>query len=516
MEHGVFVATRLQQKVYTIFMLSVIYGFQSIKISAPLTFVRAIKNQCVCVIVIGGGDENRTGVTFGNAPMLITKLLRFARGREGNVAITFAFASIPTIFLLGMGLDYSSAVRRQSQLDAATDAAALAAVTPAMMAQDTQVATAAATNVFNAKAVGLGGLQSTPTPTITVTNNGLVRTVTVAYTAQATNNFPLLLGTPYWTISGTSTASSTVMPNINFYLLLDASPSMAIAGTPTDITTMVNHTSSQGGCAFACHESNPSADSLGNPGGEDNYALARSLGVTLRIDLMAQATASLMSTAKATETASNNTYKMALYTFDSAIHALQGTPTSNLTLAASDASAIQVLEVVSNNPGCQTASLCNDDTDTDFDNAMSIVNTNMPNPGGGTNVQGDTPQEVLFIVSDGVDDKTSSTCSQSTISYSGGIRCQQPFDTTWCTTVKNRGIRIAVLYTEYLPLPTNSWYETGYGTFKGIAPFQPQIATNMQACASSGLYFEVQSGGDISSAMAALFQQAVATARLTQ
>ena len=196
--------------------------------------------------------------------------------------------------------------------------------------------------------------------------------------------------------------------------------------------------------------------------------------------------------------------------------ALQGTPTSNLTLAASDASAIQVLEVVSNNPGCQTASLCNDDTDTDFDNAMSIVNTNMPNPGGGTNVHGDTPQEVLFIVSDGVDDKTSSTCSQPTISYSGGIRCQQPFDTTWCTTVKNRGIRIAVLYTEYLPLPTNSWYETGYGTFKGIAPFQPQIATNMQACASSGLYFDVQSGGDISSAMAALFQQAVATARLTQ
>jgi hypothetical protein len=38
----------------------------------------------------------------------------------------------------------------------------------------------------------------------------------------------------------------------------------------------------------------------------------------------------------------------------------------------------------------------------------------------------------------------------------------------------------------------------------------------MQACASPGLYFEVQSGGDISSAMTALFQQAVATARLTQ
>jgi hypothetical protein len=308
------------------------------------------------------------------------------------------------------------------------------------------------------------------------------------------------------------------MPNINFYLLLDSSPSMAIAGTPTDIATMVSHTASQNGCAFACHESNPSADSLGNPGGEDNYTLARNLGVTLRIDLMAQATASLMSTATATKAANKNTYGMAIYTFDTALHTIyapSGKPGTNLTTAATDAAAINVLEVVSNNPGCQTSSLCNDDTDTDFDNAMDDINIAMPKPGGGTNTTGDTPQEVLFIVSDGVDDKTSTTCSQPTISYSGGTRCQQPFDTTWCTTVKNRGIRIAVLYTEYLPLPTNSWYETGYGTFLGIAPFQPQIATNMQSCASPGLYFEVQSGGDISSAMQALFQQAVATARLT-
>jgi Flp pilus assembly protein TadG len=446
--------------------------------------------------------------------MFMTKLRRFIRGREANVAIIFAFASLPTIYLLGMGLDFASAVRRQSQLDAAADAAAIAAVTPAMMAQDTQVATTAASNVFNAKAVGLSGLQSTPTPTVTIVNNGLVRTVTVAYTAQATNNFPTLLGQTSWAISGTSTASSTVLPNINFYLLLDSSPSMAIAGTPADIQTMVNATPSQGGCAFACHESHPVDDNLGNPGGVDNYALARSLGVTLRIDLMAQATASLMSTAKATEAANNNVYKMALYTFDVAVNAIQGTPTSNLTLAATEASGIQVLQVYNNN--CLTSSNCNDDTDTDFNNAMSIINTNMPNPGGGTNVNGDTPQEVLFIVSDGVDDKNSTTCSQPTIGYSGGTRCQQPFDTTWCTTIKNRGIRIAVLYTEYLPLPTNSWYETGYGTFKGIAPFQPTIATNMQACASPGLYFDVQSGGDISSAMAALFQQAVSTARLTQ
>lgn len=255
-------------------------------------------------------------------------LRKFTGDRSANVAVIFAVASLPTIFLLGMGLDFSSAVRRQSQLNAATDAAAIAAVTPAMMAQNSTVAAAAATNIFNAKAIGLPGLAATPTPTVSVVNTGLVRTVTVSYTATATNNFPSLLGSSGWPISGTSTSSSTVLPNINFYLLLDLSPSMAIAGTAAGVTTMVNATSSQGGCAFACHETHPASDNLGNPGGEDNYALARNLGVTLRIDLLSQATASLMTTAQATETANGNTYQVAIYTFDYAVNTIQ-TLTSN-------------------------------------------------------------------------------------------------------------------------------------------------------------------------------------------
>ena len=40
----------------------------------------------------------------------------------------------------------------------------------------------------------------------------------------------------------------------------------------------------------------------------------------------------------------------------------------------------------------------------------------------------------------------------------GGTRCQEPIDTSFCTTIKNRGIKVAVLYTTYLPLPTNCWY----------------------------------------------------------
>jgi len=103
-----------------------------------------------------------------------------------------------------------------------------------------------------------------------------------------------------------------------------------------------------------------------------------------------------------------------------------------------------------------------------------------------------------MLVTDGVEDE-----------MVNGNRQQSLMNSALCTGVKNRGIRIAVLYTTYLPLPTNSWYNTY------IAPFQPQIAANMQACASPGLFFQVSTDGDISAAMNQLFQQAVATAHLT-
>ena len=168
-----------------------------------------------------------------------------------------------------------------------------------MMTQPDATAQTAATNMFNALHATLTGVTNiTPTFTVTAGNNGLAvtRTVTVSYTANATNNFPnvlgLLTGTSQisWPISGTSQSTSSIPPNINFYLLLDNSPSMNIAATTAGINTMVANTSSQGGCAFACHESHPSSDNLGNPGGEDNYTLAQNLGVVTRIQNMAAAT----------------------------------------------------------------------------------------------------------------------------------------------------------------------------------------------------------------------------------
>ena len=434
-------------------------------------------------------------------PRVVTR--RFIRDRKGNVAMIFALSLIPIVFWTGMAMDFTSATSKRIRLNAAADAAALAAVTPTMMGQTATTAQTAAQNIFNGTAAGISGTTAVnPTVAVTSGNNGATRTVTVSYTASSTNSFPSVLGKTTWPLSGSSTATATTAPNINFYLLLDNSPSMAIAATTAGINTMVANTPAQGGCAFACHESYPSADNLGNPHGEDNYALAQALGVTTRIQNMAVATQNLMSTATSTEAVNNAAYQMAIYTFNGSGTSTVQSLTSNLTMAASAASTINVLEVYDNS--CLTKSNCNNDTDTNFPSAMSQINGYMATPGNGT--AGDTPQAVLFLVTDGVEDDNTGVCSHPL----NGSRCQAPFDTTWCTTVKARGIRIPVLYTEYLPLTTNNWYNSW------ISPFQSQIAGNIQSCASPGLYTAITTDGDITAAIQALFEQAVATARLTQ
>lgn len=411
------------------------------------------------------------------------------------MAIIAALTAMPMLYLVGMGVDYGIAAMRQEQLNAYADAAALAGVTPTMMAQATSAGKTAAENTFNAQAAQLKDVRNI-TPTVTIGTSGSVRTVTVSYSAAYQTMFPKILSANTMGIAGSSTATGGLAPNIDFYMLLDDSPSMAIAATQQGINKMVANTSAQGGCAFGCHQSHPQSDNLGNPGGIDNYQLARNLGVTLRIDLLREATESLMDTATSSAASSKAAYRFALYTFDTAVTKLRGL-TSNLKKAKTAAGKIDLLTVYANN--YLTSSNHNNDTDTDFDTAFSKLNAAMPAPGSGTNNTGDKPQEVLYLVTDGLEDEAVGSNRQISVPPA-----------SWCTSIKARGIRIAVLYTEYLPLPTNAFYNSY------VSSFQPSIGPTLQSCASSGLYFKVTTGDDITAAMAALFNLTIQSAYLSK
>jgi Flp pilus assembly protein TadG len=516
--------------------------------------------------------------------MLRVWLYRFARDRKANVAVIFAIMMVPTVYLLGMAMDYTHTQHMKVDLDAAADAAAVAAVTSAMMQKSPQVAQTTAQNVFNITANTLannGNLAAQPGLSVAVncsspdattgyctyaacpaspssgsgsvysdpvnSNNQVVRNVQVCYSATSTNAFPALLRQASWPFTGVSATRNQSAPNINFYLLLDDSPSMAIGATSTDINTLIANTQKQvdstgfKGCGFACHETNPAADNLGNPGGstQDNYALARSLNLTLRIDRVTTAVQSLMNTAESISSTNRNTYGVAIYTYDyqlnssSPIFAPNGKPgvvqtpvtpssTTSYTVATiqSAANKIAVLPVYKNN--WLTSSNNNSDADTSIAGALYSLNNIMPKPGNGTNVAGDTPQEVIFLVTDGVEDVNissdvyTSSCDQTLT----GKRCQQPLDPAICTTIKNKNIRIAVLYTEYddsALYKTNSWYDSWVHPYNGTSTGSTsQIETNLQSCASSGLYTKVSTNSDITGALQALFLKVASDPRLTQ
>ncbi|RZF61165.1 hypothetical protein EWE75_19375 [Sphingomonas populi] len=198
---------------------------------------------------------------------------RLKADRKGGVLMITAFALIPLTFVTGFAIDYSRAMSLQTHLNAAADAAALAAVSPSIILQSNEVAATAATNMFNAQAslvTGFQGLTFRP-PVITAASStgngalGYLRKVTVSYTAQSINIFAGVLGVPTLTVTGTSTASAAQPPNVDFYLAMDNSPSMllpATSGGVSSILAATTNSNNKNGCAFACHTQLPKIDKI--------------------------------------------------------------------------------------------------------------------------------------------------------------------------------------------------------------------------------------------------------------
>lgn len=460
---------------------------------------------------------------------LVTPLQRLRHNQRGNVLMLFGFALIPMTFATGMTIDYARAARAQTRLNAITDAAALAGVTPGMLSQSRWDSIVAIYNVFYAQAgvsqCGVSAKQlifnpcswsgsdngsvyrfsdGTLSVVVTDVNNsvGLSRTVKLSYEAKSENIFGALLGLMAIPIGGTSTTNAKTAPDIDFYVLLDTSGSMAFPSTSAGLTLLRSKT---GGCAFACHSTNDATARDANNNLRDYYGVAKSFNIPLRVDEAKTAVASMMSLATSTSANNNATYRAALYSFAAADTRATNyfKPQKALTpdLASVGTAAANASTSLYYNNGCPTSTFCNNDTDTATSDAFTRINTVMPSPGNGTGAGGDTPQEILFVVTDGMRDE----------GRPGG-RPEVAFDTNLCNTIKNRGIRIAILYTEYLQssMDGDSWSQGN------VVPYLNQVEPALQACASPGLMYKVTTDDDISDALNRLFMAAVTNAHITQ
>jgi hypothetical protein len=155
----------------------------------------------------------------------------------------------------------------------------------------------------------------------------------------------------------------------------------------------------------------------------------------------------------------------------------------------------------------------NDNALTSFDTSLTLIAKDIGSNGG----SGDSPanpEKIVYFVTDGVADslKAGGTCSGSWEGNKG--RCLEPIDTKTCKALKDRNIKLAILYTTYIPLD-------GDGTWDGLIKnvFATRIASSLKECASQGLFFEVGPEDDMQAAMVKLFVQSTSGAaglRLTQ
>lgn len=419
---------------------------------------------------------------------------RFCRSQAGGVAILFAVLSIPILFAAGAAIDFGRRNAAKTQLDAALDGALLAVMSQKSNAI-TQANLTSMEAQFRAEAAKVPGVTITTfTPSSPVTDSSTL-SLSASYTADVRTTLGAMMKVPALKIGSTSSSTRNLFQYINFYLLLDNSPSMGLAATDTDVANMKAAT---GGCAFACHEH--TFDGNGKITGDnlnDNYHVAQKNNITLRIQMLRNSVSALVDQANSSMNLPQQ-FQMEMWTFnDTSTQTRLQAMTPTLGLIKSAAPNIDIAYAYQNQA----------DNQTDFERAIAKMNATIPASGSG--VTAATPIRFLFLVTDGVEDTGGSVTNRSAGFQISGNRFIGPFSPSTCKTLKDNNVRIGIIYTQYLPLYSNDFYNSY------VRPFENNIGPMLKSCASDGLYFPVASGGDITTAMLKLFSSALASIRIS-
>ena len=402
-----------------------------------------------------------------------------AIGRDGraNVAVTFALALIPIVGFVGAAIDYSWASRQRAKIQSALDEALLAGNIAGKAALDSgsgssaaiDAAKSAANAFFTGNTVGV-----TSELSIDYTMNGLTLTGSGTATGAVPTTFAKVLGFSSLNLSVASNSSSTTQPYLNVYLLIDISSSMLLPSTQAGITQMVNGT----GCALACHDKTD---------GTDSYGYAVNQGIQLRYQVVNQGIQNLLTYLNGSST--YKTYvKVGLWSFDNSL-TKNSPPTSNFTVVANKFPA----------PGLATDDAA---AATPFDNLISSFVSTVGTAGDGSS--SGSPQKMVIIATDGVNDPTRAWVSQPS------LRSQvRVFDTSFCTSFKTNGVIVAIINTPYYPMTWDWGYNATLGQpgSLGGATRVDDIPIALSACAGSN-FIQASDVATIQSAFTTLFTKA--------
>jgi Flp pilus assembly protein TadG len=260
-------------------------------------------------------------------------------------------------------------------------------------------------------------------------------------------------------------------------------------------------------CAFACHYDNSKAAGTG----ADLYSLARStIGtaspITLRFDLLKSATNSMLTSMSAANAISGN-LSVGVYAFNNSLKQVYPVPPSGQSVTSPEAgtdfsaamTAVGGPPTTANGPdtGIQPDAFVSTSThaDTDFPASMQTLASNVT--ASGTGYTAATPRKVLILITDGYQNY-----------ISGSTQMLGGFDVSQCTSFKNMGYTIYVVYTPYTPLMWYWYYSQNQSVVEGTGP--GSLTYNLQQCASnSSDYIQASDGPSITAALQTFLKSAM-------
>ena len=422
---------------------------------------------------------------------------------SANATIIFALSLLPTLGIIGFGIDYYTGLSNKTRLDAAADAAALAAITTAETYINNNASSqvdpyltnsalaAGKAQALKAFPVNAGTtLSSVPAvPSVSVTRTAQTLSATVTYTGAMQTAFGNLFHVSTIPLSGTSTTSVTMGSYIDFYLLLDVSASMGLPTSQAGQSQLAavnpdNLSQYPTGCNFACHYA-----------GYQGYTLARAMNIQLRVDSVGKAVANLVATAQATQTLTNQ-YRVGVYPF--IVHAAQAAAISTnyaATAAVGNTLGTYLDSGLSASPMGAGG--------THLENVLTDLYPFIQRIGDGSSPA--SPKVIIFIVTDGGQD-------DQTYPFNGA-QISTP-NLGYCAYAQQLGVTMSLLYIPYLPIanPNPSFAADEDDKMNQMIPTIPNA---LRSCANPGFFFTANSDADITAAMQAMFAQALRSARIT-
>jgi Flp pilus assembly protein TadG len=451
----------------------------------------------------------------------------FQHDSSGATAVIFGLSIFPLSIFAAAALDYSFALRAKTNLQADLDASVLSAASFAasqVNANSTPTSTAINARIQREMTARVAGYKPPAPVTTTATFGYAANTITIAATASASVNpfFRNMLGVSSYTINVNSTAAQNTVNYANISLVVDVSPSMAVAASPGDIATLQTLTQAQTGtaCAFACHDSDSA--------GPSNYSIARAGGVQLRIDVVKSAAQQLLNFMSTSQQATGQ-YSAALYSIAATLKTIVAPTTAlgSVTSAVGSLDFDAMSSVAGTLPYPASLNISMGDSlthysDSDFATSLGALNGVVAANGAG--LLPSSRAQYVFIITDGLDDEAvpynasiSATYNYPTIpNFSAGNnagKITKPLDPATCSALKSRGVQVGVLYVTYWANPTDP-----LGVYQWLVQTNAppsQLVTNLTNCASPGFFYQADDAAGISTGLMTLFRSVMLTSRLT-